>query len=174
MELSLNNTLISVETALSLDYGINDDIDDVIANAKSAIERKYGIELTTDVITLQNEAAISSNGIHMFMQDLRGVLSQLALYTCCAVFDHNPMFSLDSVNYFGFDKSTLLTYFRYLLDRKLYEKNHEAIVDPFKAALANIPYSEPRRLLVVLLMFEALGFPEGTAITTQLLLIGGF
>lgn len=172
-EFSFLNMLTSAESTLKIDYMGDDKVADVISNAVRALESTYGCDFDKDVFSLRAENQLNADNLNVFLRDVKQVLAEMSFFNQLKLFHKNIAFNLSDINYLGSSKQLLMTHLRYLQDQAEQQLKHDDVIPPLTAALNNIPQCQPKRLFVIMLMFDRLGIQEGVAITAQLLYIGG-
>ena len=172
-DLSINNTLLSLEGVLHLDYGQDHTVEEVLDKAKADLENSYGIILDKSVYEIQAENQLSAQNIDHFLLDLTAALQQASLYLVLGLYQKNIPFSLADVNYLGFARDNLITALKYLMDKDLYVKERYEIVVPITTALDNVQLNYVKRIFVIMLMLDRLGVYEGATVMAHLLYIGG-
>lgn len=172
-EFSFLNMLTSLESTLKIDYTGDDRVSDVLDNAVKALESFYACDFDKDVFSLRAENQLYADNLNMFLKDVKQCLAEMSLFNQLKLFHKNIAFNLSDINYLGSSKQLLLTSLRYLQDQAEQQRKREDVIKPLTAALNNVPQCQPKRLFVIMLMFDRLGIQEGVAITAQLLYIGG-
>lgn len=172
-EFSFLRLLTSLESTLKIDYTGDDRVADIIQRAVQSLENTYGCTFDKDVFTLRAENQLQSDKLNLFMKDARQCLCELSFFCELKLFHKNIAFNLSDINYLGTDKRLILTSLRYLQDQAEQARKREEVTISFINALDTIPQCQPKRLFVIMLMFDRLGITEGVAIVAQLLYLGG-
>lgn len=172
-EFSFLNMLTSFESTLRIDYTGDEKVADVINNAVKSLENYYNCDFDKDVFSLRAENQLNADKLNMFLRDVKQCLAEMSLFNQFKLFHKNIAFNLSDINYLGSNKQLLLTSLRYMQDQAEQQRKREETIEPLLVALNNVPQCQPKRLFVIMLMFDRLGIQEGVAITAQLLYIGG-
>lgn len=172
-DLSINNTLLSLEGVLHLDYGQDTTVEEVLNKAKADLENSYGVILDKSVYEIQAENQLSAQNIDHFLRDLTAALQQTSLYIIMGMYQKNIPFSLADVNYLGYARDNLITALKYLMDKDLYVKERYDIMTPIVTALDNVTLNYVKRLFIIMLMIDRLGVYEGASVIAHLLYLGG-
>jgi len=168
---SMQQVLLSFENTLRIEY-TETDVNQVIKAARQKLENAYQCKLDKPLYTVMAQNELAAENLNVFLQELSECFKQLTAIFSLSLFTSKPPINLADVNYLGFTSETLTTALKFLQSRVLYEKREE-IIPGLINALNNVEMSQIKRLLIIMLMMESLGIPEGVAACAQLLYLGG-
>ena len=168
---NLHTIICELETILQIDGADLEErnMDVVIRNVKTRISRQYQIELADYKID-SDELAVGPyrNALSIFIDNVARVHGKLSGYGQIARYLTNIQISLSSINYLGFVQTELKALL-IALQRKRTAVDTTDAVKAIKDRLGSINICWEKRLFILLIVSEALGFNELTAAIAEIL-----
>ena len=168
---SLHDIVKELELALQIeDNDLREpDIDKLLDNIKLKINRQYNVDLSEYKInSTELELSQQRESAVIFIDNIAAIHAKLCGYCQIRRFLTTSDISLDNVNYLGFVPNHLTKTLKAIQRATLKPKAEEGI-KAIKGKLASISNSWEKRLFVLLVVCNELGFPEVTASIAEVL-----
>ena len=167
----LNNTLLSFETVLKIEYE-ESVTERVIGNAIKRLENAYGMKISgTTLYELEASNINLADTIQNLLQQVLECTKTMAFLFQCGMYQHSIPITLSTVKYLGIGKEALKTILRYFQNVDEYYLAQNAVQN-LSLGLDGIDMSPVKRLFVIMLMLDRMGLKEAVAIVAQYLYYG--
>lgn len=167
---NLHNIVRELELAMQIEDGDlkEKDMDRLIENVIKKINRQYQVDLTTyKVDAPELELSQFRESVALFVENIAGIHAKLCGYSQIKRYFTVSDVSLADINYLGYETESLASVIMALQRKSLIPKVSDAIAS-IKEKLPTISNSWEKRLLVLLVVCERLGFYEVVACIAEI------
>ncbi|MCI9050729.1 MAG: hypothetical protein HFI05_02205 [Lachnospiraceae bacterium] len=148
------------------------DMNIVIQNVKTRIGRQYQIDLTsTKINAIELELGVYRNAIALFIDNIARLHAKICGLCQVERFLTSSQVSLSDVNYLGYTEDSLKTLL-VALQRKVTLPLATDAINSIKDKLGSISNCREKRLCLLIIIADAIGFPEVVAAIAEILYIG--
>lgn len=168
---NLHEIVRELELALQIEDGDlrETDIDRLIINVKKKIDRQYQVDVTNyKVDSPELELSNMQESIALFIENIARIHSKLCGYCQIRRYLASSEVSLEDINYIGLTRESLKANLQ-ALQRLYYQPRLTDFIAVLKKKLPSISNSWEKRLLVLVVVCEDLGFNEVAACIGEIL-----
>lgn len=169
--LSMSSIILGLENVLHINYN-EPEINSIMYNSISSLESMYNVKFDTSIWELQVKTQFVSTSITELITQISEGLKSLALLTSISLYDKCFTETLQDVEYCGYGRERLLTYFKYLQDVDYYNQK-ESFFASITNAMDKLPMCNTKKLLIIMLILDRLDIREGVSLIANHLYAGG-
>lgn len=170
--ISLTAVLVGFESTLKIEYSEH-SVDKIIKEAKARLENAYQVKIDKSVYDLQATNTYVADTLNSLVMQIANCMYQLAGLQQVTMFYKSKAISLASVNFLGYEASTLRTALKYLQSNDTYSER-APIIRALRDRVSQLGNADNiKRLFTIMFMLEELGIFEAVASVAQFLYVGG-